>query len=1168
MNLAAPPSMNNALFHPILGRALALAGLGALAVPSFAAAAGSPHELRLTVDRNGTAAAADGGAVSPDTPLRITFAAPPALGAGGKIQVFDAATNALVDSIDVGAKAPPTKTVGGEPGFRYYPVIIAGREADIYPRDHALGYGKTYYVTIDPGVFQLGAASFRGLSEPAAWRFTTKAAGPAPGATVLTVAADGSGDFCTVQGAIDFVPEGNRTPTTISIRRGTYTELVFFTGKHALTLVGEDRQGTVIAYANNERFNNPGGGINPYANRGAPGAGRPALPPAAPSAPGTPSAVGTLPIPQSAVGHVYHRGTFLAHKVDDLVLSNLSIRNTTPQGGSQSEAIILNGTPTARAILKDVDLYGYQDTLQINGQAYLSNCYIEGDVDFMWGTGPCFFDRCVCRALRSNAYYTQIRNPGTNHGYVYSHCTFDGLPGIMGNYLSRISGFPYSEVVLLDCQLTSAVGPSAWMLQSRTGGAPSNVHFWEFNSHDAAGKPVEVSRRNPGSRRLAQPADAELIANYGNPTFVLGGGWNPGAAPVFAAATPPAAAASAAGAPVLALSPSSQIALLGTDPSLAAKAAGSGPFAYQWSKNGTPLPGETAASLRFHGLRWDDAANYTVTATNAAGSVTSAPAQLTAVAPATMAPPKLPAIPETVFDTGAYGAVADGVTDNTAAIQRTIAAALAAGGGVVEVPAGTKPYLCGPLTLGSKIDLQIDHGATLQLLPYAAKTGPAIPAYPNLDGGRYADFISASNAHDVAVTGGGTIDGQGAAWWHAFLTDHGIPHRPFLIRFNRCNAVLVSGITLLNSPMFHVATSGTDNFTVFGITISAPISPNTDGVDPGGSHVLVQNCAIAVGDDNVVLKPGGTFCSDITVADCYFGIGHGMSVGGQTNAGLDGLTVKNCYFNGTTSGLRLKADSTQGGPLQNVTYTNMVMVNVQYPIVFYSYYKNVGSPGAVEGRLQSTPEKVKLWNAVPPNSLTRRTLPSWKHITINGLTATGTTGYSTIWGLPLAGYYWDDVKLNNVFISGGPGLEIYDASNVQFTGDTQVGAVTSFNALAITSQPRSQMVPLGSAATFAVTTAGNSGVKGSAPRYQWTFNGAPLADGARPDGTVVSGATTATLTLDKVQKDEAGKYAVTVSNSLDAYDVAAKALAPESVPVSATSVVATLNQAPPSRFGY
>ena len=85
----------------------------------------------------------------------------------------------------------------------------------------------------------------------------------------MTVAADGTGDFATVQGALDFVPDGNTAPTTIFVRKGTYTEIVYFTNKHSITLVGEDRKETVIAYSNNDRFNNPG--VNPDLRRPRPG---------------------------------------------------------------------------------------------------------------------------------------------------------------------------------------------------------------------------------------------------------------------------------------------------------------------------------------------------------------------------------------------------------------------------------------------------------------------------------------------------------------------------------------------------------------------------------------------------------------------------------------------------------------------------------------------------------------------------------------------------------------------------------------------------------------------------------------------------------------------------------------------------------------------------------
>ena len=152
----------------------------------------------------------------------------------------------------------------------------------------------------------------------------------------------------------------------------------------------------------------------------------------------------------------------------------------------------------------------FQDTLQINGQAYITNCYIEGDVDFMWGKGPCFFENCEAKSLRSNAYYTQIRNPATNHGYVYKNCTFNGAAGVTGNFLSRIAPvqFPASEVVLINCTLTDAVSPVAWRLDQATE-AP-DVHFWESNSHAPDGQPVDMSKRLPIAKQLKQPEDKQI----------------------------------------------------------------------------------------------------------------------------------------------------------------------------------------------------------------------------------------------------------------------------------------------------------------------------------------------------------------------------------------------------------------------------------------------------------------------------------------------------------------------------------------------------------------------------------------------------------------------------------------------------------------------------------
>ncbi len=213
------------------------------------------------------------------------------------------------------------------------------------------------------------------------------------------------------------VPSGNAVPTTIYIRNGTNFEMLVLNGKHDVTLLGEDRKKTIVEYPDCTPLN-PGGGP-------------------------------------------YRRGMILGYRSNDLTFANFTMRNTTATGvgggQSQAEAIILNGTLNARAILTDLDLYSFQDTLQINGQAYISNCYIAGDVDYLWGLGPCF-ENCQFKSFNSNTYYTQIRNPAENHGFVFLHCVLDGADGVTGNLLSRIepTRFPASEVVWLDCSMTSS----------------------------------------------------------------------------------------------------------------------------------------------------------------------------------------------------------------------------------------------------------------------------------------------------------------------------------------------------------------------------------------------------------------------------------------------------------------------------------------------------------------------------------------------------------------------------------------------------------------------------------------------------------------------------------------------------------------------------------------
>jgi pectinesterase len=110
---------------------------------------------------------------------------------------------------------------------------------------------------------------------------------------------------------------------------------------------------------------------------------------------------------------------------------------------------------------------------------------------------------------------------------VFNRCPFDGAPNVTTSFLARIDAnrFPTSETVLLNTTMSKAVAPAGW--QPPTGGNAADVHFWEFNSRDADGKPVDISGRLASSKQLTEPADRDTIARYSDPAFVLGGGWTP-----------------------------------------------------------------------------------------------------------------------------------------------------------------------------------------------------------------------------------------------------------------------------------------------------------------------------------------------------------------------------------------------------------------------------------------------------------------------------------------------------------------------------------------------------------------------------------------------------------------------------------------------------------------
>jgi pectin methylesterase-like acyl-CoA thioesterase len=410
--------------------------------------------------------------VCPDPPLRLTFSAPPTLGTAGKIQVFNAAApGTAVASLEMGATTF-SDTIGGTLFNTQRPAFIDGNDAVIYLKSQALSYGQTYYVTVDSGAIvpPTGTLSVAGTTT---WRFSTVAAAPTNLAS-LKVALNGSGNFCSVQGAIDALPDNNATASQITINSGIYHEIVHFRSKNKVTLLGQSRTETIIEGTNNSNMN---------------------------------ASTST----RSLVGIDASSG---------LVIDTMTITNLTPQGGSQAEALRLETCD--ECIVRNTNVNSLQDTLLWDGRLYADNCTISGNVDFVWGSGVAYFNNCIIHTVGQAGAIVQARNTASAYGYVFVDSQLTADPTVTGQVLARIDvgDFPGSQVAYVNCTMGSFISPAGWTI---TDGTPtSSLRFWEYQSVDTSGNPIDVSKRVAGSTQIS----ATEAASMRDPTVVLAG-WNP-----------------------------------------------------------------------------------------------------------------------------------------------------------------------------------------------------------------------------------------------------------------------------------------------------------------------------------------------------------------------------------------------------------------------------------------------------------------------------------------------------------------------------------------------------------------------------------------------------------------------------------------------------------------
>ncbi|UXP32047.1 glycosyl hydrolase family 28 protein [Reichenbachiella agarivorans] len=277
-----------------------------------------------------------------------------------------------------------------------------------------------------------------------------------------------------------------------------------------------------------------------------------------------------------------------------------------------------------------------------------------------------------------------------------------------------------------------------------------------------------------------------------------------------------------------------------------------------------------------------------------------------------------------------YGALADGSTKDTQAVQAAIDACTAAGGGRVIIPGG-KTVVIGTIYLKDQVTLYLENGSVLQGSPdiadYSVDTHKNMyKNEPHMD----RCLIFAREAQSFAIEGHGTIDGNGHTRY--FTKETG---RPMLLRFIDCSGIRLRDVSLINPAAWTSAWLYCDDIVVDGIRIHSRSNHNGDGLDfDGCTDVRVSNSSFDTSDDSICLQASRQDkpCQNVVVTNCTFtSKWAGMRIGLLSRGDFESVTVSNCTFRDIQdSGLKIQLN--EGGEMKNMVFSNLVMKNVPRPV--------------------------------------------------------------------------------------------------------------------------------------------------------------------------------------------------------------------------------------------
>jgi polygalacturonase len=413
-----------------------------------------------------------------------------------------------------------------------------------------------------------------------------------------------------------------------------------------------------------------------------------------------------------------------------------------------------------------------------------------------------------------------------------------------------------------------------------------------------------------------------------------------------------------------------------------------------------------------------------------------------------------PRFPARDFPLTDFGAKGDGTTPDTAAFARAIAACNRAGGGHVVVPSGGT-FLTGAIHLRSNVDLHVESGATILFSQDPNDYLPVVwTRWQGIELMNYSPPVYCFGQRNIAITGSGTLNGQADAshWWNWAGTlednDFGtletmaddnvpVPRRVFgpghylpppMIQPYRSDTVLLQGVTVINSPFWHLNPNLSTNVTVEGLTITSS-GPNTDGCDPESCDgVVVQHVSYDTGDDCMAIKSGrdadgrrvNVPCQNLVIQNCDFANGHGgITLGSEMTAGVRNVYAHDLTMNSANlkAGHRIKTNTLRGGFAENSNVYRVTAGTVGGPLLLIDgdYDDQTGD--------------------YPPD-ITGITLNDWTVDTCEGLwsivgaSASDPVGTATLENITVgtstvanSAQYISDLVVDNVTVGGAPVTE-------------------------------------------------------------------------------------------------------------------------------------------------